>query len=69
MALETREQVLERVVAMTKPACPHCDVEMSLWEVPPINFSDGLAAIGDVARRVSGGRQPAAQLGPLVRHG
>ena len=27
---------------MTKPKCPHCDQEMSLWEVPPINFSDGL---------------------------
>jgi len=42
MAFETREQVLERVMEMAKPACPHCDVEMSLWEVPPINFSDGL---------------------------
>jgi hypothetical protein len=27
---------------MTKPKCPHCDREKSLWEVPPINFSDGL---------------------------
>jgi hypothetical protein len=42
MAFETREEVLERVMAMAKPRCPHCDVEMSLWEVPPINFSDGL---------------------------
>jgi len=42
MAYETREQVLERVMQMTKPKCPHCDQEMSLWEVPPINFSDGL---------------------------
>ena len=42
MAYETRDQVLERVMQMTKPKCPHCDHEMSLWEVPPINFSDGL---------------------------
>jgi predicted RNA-binding Zn-ribbon protein involved in translation (DUF1610 family) len=42
MAFETREQVLERVMQMEKPKCPHCGVEMSLWEVPPINFSDGL---------------------------
>jgi hypothetical protein len=42
MAFETREQVLERVMEMAKPRCPHCDVEMTLWEVPPINFSDGL---------------------------
>jgi hypothetical protein len=42
MAFETREEVLEKVLQMTKPCCPHCGVEMSLWEVPPINFSDGL---------------------------
>ena len=42
MSFETREEVLERVMSMPKPACPHCKKEMSLWEVPPINFSDGL---------------------------
>lgn len=42
MVIETREQVLERVLKMEKPRCPHCDQEMSLWEVPPISFSDGL---------------------------
>ena len=42
MAFETREQVLEKVMEMVKPACPHCGEEMSLWEVPPISFSDGL---------------------------
>jgi len=42
MSFETREEVLERVMSMPKPACPHCEKEMSLWEVPPINFSDGL---------------------------
>ncbi len=42
MAFETREQVLERVMAMSKPHCPHCNQEMNIWEVPPINFSDGL---------------------------
>ena len=42
MAFETKEQVLEKIMAQDKPVCPHCGVEMSLWEVPPINFSDGL---------------------------
>lgn len=42
MAFETREDVLERVLAMPKPKCPHCGTEMSIWEVPPISFSDGL---------------------------
>lgn len=42
MAIETREQVLEKVLALEKPSCPHCDQEMSIWEVPPMNFSDGL---------------------------
>ncbi len=42
MTFETREQVFERVAAMEKPICPHCKQKMSLWEVPPINFSDGL---------------------------
>ncbi|MBT8338955.1 MAG: zinc ribbon domain-containing protein [Desulfatitalea sp.] len=42
MAIETKQEYLERVMAMEKPRCPHCDHEMKLWEVPPINFSDGL---------------------------
>ena len=42
MAIETREQVLERVMNMARPACPHCGEEMNLWEIPPIDFSDGL---------------------------
>ncbi len=42
MVFETREQVLERVLEMEKPACPQCNQEMSLWEVPPISVGDGL---------------------------
>lgn len=42
MAIETRQEYLERVLEMKKPLCPHCGKEMNLWEVPPINFSDGL---------------------------
>lgn len=42
MAFETKEEVLEKILKEDKPLCPHCGNEMSLWEVPPINFSDGL---------------------------
>lgn len=42
MEFETREDVLERVMAMDKPKCPHCQVQMELWEVPPVNVGDGL---------------------------
>ena len=40
--METKEQVLEKILEQEKPKCPHCNQEMSLWEVPPISFSDGL---------------------------
>ena len=42
MAIETKEQVLEKIMAQDKPVCPKCGETMNLWEVPPINFSDGL---------------------------
>lgn len=42
MAFETKEELLQRILDMEKPKCPHCDVAMTLWEVPEINFSDGL---------------------------
>lgn len=42
MAIETKQEYLERVLEMKKPCCPHCKQEMNLWEVPPITFSDGL---------------------------
>lgn len=42
MAIETKEQFMERMIAEEKPKCPHCGQEMSVWEVPPINYSDGL---------------------------
>jgi hypothetical protein len=42
MVIETKQQVLERILEMEKPLCPHCKKEMSLWEVPPVTFSDGL---------------------------
>ncbi len=42
MAFETREELLEKYIKMDKPHCPHCKTEMTLWEVPVINFSDGL---------------------------
>lgn len=42
MAFETKDELLEKYLKMDKPSCPHCETEMTLWEVPPINFSDGL---------------------------
>ena len=42
MAFETKEQILEKILAQKRPACPHCNAEMSIWEVPPFSFSDGL---------------------------
>ncbi len=42
MAIETKEEYLQKVLDMEKPRCPHCDTEMTLWEVPPITFGDGL---------------------------
>lgn len=42
MAIKTREDVLEEMMNQDKPLCPHCGVQMNIWEVPPINFSDGL---------------------------
>lgn len=42
MAFETKEEILEGLMDKKKPMCPHCNREMSLWEVPPINVGDGL---------------------------
>jgi hypothetical protein len=42
MVFETKEEVLEKIMAKDKPICPDCGEVMNLWEVPPINFSDGL---------------------------
>ncbi|RJQ58692.1 MAG: zinc ribbon domain-containing protein [Desulfobacteraceae bacterium] len=42
MAFETKEEILEKILSQERPNCPHCDVEMNIWEVPPVSFSDGL---------------------------
>ena len=42
MAFETKEQVLEKVLSQEKPLCPHCGNAMTIWEVPPFDFADGL---------------------------
>ena len=39
---ETKEQVLEKILSEPKPKCPHCSVEMNIWEVPSIPVGDGL---------------------------
>ncbi len=42
MSFETKEEVLNRIMRGPTPTCPHCGSVMKLWEVPPIDFSDGL---------------------------
>ncbi len=42
MSMETLEEAFERVMSLEKPKCPHCDTEMSIWEVPAISVGDGL---------------------------
>ncbi len=42
MNFETREQVMEKVMTMDKPKCPHCQAEMNIWETPSMTFGDGL---------------------------
>lgn len=42
MTFETKEEILEKVLTMDKPKCPHCGETMKIWEVPPINVGDGL---------------------------
>ncbi len=42
MSFETKEQVLEKILSREKPKCPHCNVEMTLWDVPQIAMGDGL---------------------------
>jgi hypothetical protein len=42
MSFETREEILQQLLEKEKPTCPHCQREMNLWEVPPINVGDGL---------------------------
>lgn len=42
MSFETKEEILEKVLTMDKPQCPHCGSAMKIWEVPPINVGDGL---------------------------
>jgi len=42
MSIQTREDVLEEILKAPRPNCPHCAQTMSIYEVPPINYSDGL---------------------------
>ncbi len=42
MAIKTKDDILEEMMTQERPRCPHCNKEMSIWEVPPITFSDGL---------------------------
>ncbi len=42
MSFETKEEIFEKIMSQKKPCCPHCGVEMNLWEVPQMTYSDGL---------------------------
>lgn len=42
MSFETKEQILDKIMHTPVPVCPHCGQAMKIWEVPPVNFSDGL---------------------------
>jgi hypothetical protein len=42
MTIETREEALDKIMTEERPKCPHCQTDMQLWEVPPVDFSDGL---------------------------
>ena len=42
MTFQTKEQLIEEIMAKPKPKCPHCNKEMTLWEVPQIAMGDGL---------------------------
>ncbi len=42
MVMESKDHYLEDMLSQKKPVCPHCKEEMSIWEVPPVSFSDGL---------------------------
>lgn len=42
MAVVTKQDVYDRVLEQKKPQCPHCGQVMTIWECPPVNFSDGL---------------------------
>lgn len=42
MTFETKDELLQKYIEMDKPLCPHCEHEMTLWEVPQIACGDGL---------------------------
>jgi hypothetical protein len=42
MMHETKQEILDRLLAMKKPLCPHCNRKMSIWEDPMIGSGDGL---------------------------
>ena len=42
MAIQTKEELLTEILSKPKQICRHCGKEMSLWEAPMMDFSDGL---------------------------
>ena len=42
MAYETKEEILEKLLNMEKPKCPHCKESMDIWEDPMLGSGDGL---------------------------
>ena len=42
MAIQTKDDVLDKMMEEDKPECPHCGKKMFIWECPPVNIADGL---------------------------
>lgn len=40
--LKTKQDVLDEMLSKESPKCPHCDKNMSIWQVPEFAFGDGL---------------------------
>jgi len=40
--LKTKQDILDEMMAKVPPKCPHCNQNMSIWQVPEFAFGDGL---------------------------
>ncbi|KPA19757.1 hypothetical protein MHK_000033 [Candidatus Magnetomorum sp. HK-1] len=40
--MKTKQDILDEMLSKEPPKCPHCNNEMSIWQVPDFAFGDGL---------------------------